>query len=347
MSASLPPLVDEHALRNYLAEHLPGDDDTAPVVAERVNSGHSNLTFTITRGKQQWILRRPPYGPLLPTAHDVIREFRFIDALKNTPVPVPQPVLACEDTAVIGAPFYLMEKLPGVVIRSELPPQFQNEESGRAIAEDLIQTLVKLHAVDYQNTSVANIGKAEGYIARQLKRWTGQLEGAYTRPIPDLIEVGDWLKAHLPESPPGAIVHGDFRIDNCMYSADAPPRVIGVLDWEMATLGDPLADLGYLLSYWRDQGEVEASFPRDMGLITILPGFPTRQEVAERYAELSGRKVGEMSFYIALAIWKLAILLEGSYKRHLSGTTDDPFFATLTDGVPALARRALNVCKGF
>lgn len=347
MSASLPPLVDEHALERYLAERVPGE--AVPLVAERFSGGHSNETFFITRGDQRWVLRRPPLPPYLPTAHDVSREFRFISALKDTNVPVPQPVLFCDDESVIGAPFYLMERLPGVVIRDKLPPQFDNEESGKEIAEDLIQTLVKLHAVDWQNTSIASIGKPEGYIARQIKRWTGQLEGAYTRPVPDLVAVKDWLAAHLPESPAATIVHGDYRIDNCMYSADHPARVIGVLDWEMATLGDPLADLGYLLSFWRNRDEPEQAFPRDMGYITIRPGFPTREEVRDRYAELSGRKVGEMNFYIALAIWKLAILLEGSYKRHLSGQTDDPFFATLKEGVPALAKRALRVCnnEGF
>ncbi len=347
MSASVPPvpsLVDEQALERYLAQNLPGE--TAQLVVERLSAGHSNLTFTVRRGQQEWVLRRPPYGPLLPTAHDVIREYRFISALKDSEVPVPQPVLMCEDTSVIGAPFYLMEKLSGVVIRDELPPQFQNAESGQQITEDLLKTLVKLQSVDWQNSGVATTGKPDGYIARQLKRWSGQLEGAYTRPIPDLLTVGEWLREHLPESPPATIVHGDFRIDNCMYSAEPPARVIGVLDWEMATIGDPLADLGYLLSYWRNQGEPPASFPRDMGYITVLPGFPTRREVIEMYSEFSGRKIGEIRFYVVLAIWKLAILLEGSYKRHLSGTTDDTFFAQLKEGVPSLARRALNVSKG-
>ena len=346
MSTSLPLLVDETALENYLAVHLPGD--VAPVVAQRLSAGHSNETFIIRRGQEEWVLRRPPLGPLLPTAHDVIREYRFISALKDTNVPVPQPVLACEDTAVLGAPFYMMEKLPGVVIRDTMPSQFANEASGHAIAEELVQTLVKLHAVDWKNTSVASVGKPEGYIARQIKRWSGQLEGAYTRPLPDLLAVGEWLKENLPESPAASIVHGDYRIDNCMYSASPPARVIGVLDWEMATLGDPLADLGYVLSFWRDKGEPEAAFPRDMGYITILPGFPSRNQIIERYSELSGLRVSEasMRFYVALAIWKLAILLEGSYKRHLSGTTDDPFFALLKEGVPALALRALKVSKG-
>jgi aminoglycoside phosphotransferase (APT) family kinase protein len=169
----------------------------------------------------------------------------------------------------------------------------------------------------------------------------GQLDGARTRPQPDLDTVSEWLQAHLPDSPPATIVHGDFRLDNVMYTAQPPARVLAVLDWEMSTLGDPLADLGYLLSFWREGGEEPYSpIPDEMGTITSQPGFPTRAEVAACYAELSGRTVSHLTFYVVLAIWKLAILLEGSYKRHLAGTTDDPFFAYLAEGVPALARRA-------
>lgn len=349
MSNSFSLLVNESALRSYLDQKLPGENTGASLVIERVSAGHSNETFLIRRGNQEFILRRPPLGPLLPTAHDVIREFRFITALKGTGVPVPEAILACEDNFVIGAPFYLMEKVNGVVIRREIPRQFQNPESGQTIAWELVKTLVKLHKVEWQKTGVATLGKPEGYLARQLKRWTGQLEGAYNRPLPDLLLVGEWLRENLPDSPPPSIVHGDFRIDNCMYSSTPPPRVLAVLDWEMATIGDPLADLGYLLSYWRDQEDPEPDFPREMGYITIQPGFPTRREIIGNYSHLLGRNIepDRMRFYITLAIWKLAILLEGSYKRHLAGTTDDPFFASLQTGVPALARRALNVARGL
>ena len=336
---NLSPLVDEMKLQAYLAAQLGGAG--VPVRAEKIQAGHSNETFTVSRGEQRWVLRRPPRGPLLPTAHDVLREFRVMSALSGVGFPVPQPVLACEDSDVIGAPFYLMERVEGVVIRNSLSPEFATPGDRAAIADQLVRTLVALHAVDYAVAGLGNLGRPDGYIARQIKRWMGQLESARTRPLPDLDAVSGWLQRTVPESPPATIVHGDFRLDNVIYAAHPPARVLAVLDWEMSTLGDPLADLGYLLSFWREHGEPSATpLPDDMGDVTSLAGFPTRAEVAARYEELSGRRMTHLTFYVVLAIWKLAILLEGSYHRHLAGTTDDPFFAMLGEGVPALARRA-------
>lgn len=351
MSQNLPPLVDEVALDRYLSEHLPdyaGAGDTA-LVAQRITSGHSNETFFISKGGQQWVLRRPPRGPLLPTAHDVLREFRVLSGLIKTNVPVPRPILACEDTSIIGAPFYIMQKLDGIIIRHAVPAPFDNSNNRAQLAHELIANLVKLHAADWQAAGLADLGKPQGYLERQLRRWSDQLERARTRPIPELDEVTEWLKAHLPVSPPATMVHGDFRIDNVMYGRDLPVRIIGMLDWEMATLGDPLADLGYLLSSWREPNDPVSEIMRDLGDVTTEPGFPTRAEIVELYSELSGRKVdlSQMAFYTALAVWKLAILLEGSYNRHLAGTTDDPYFALMKEGVPALGRRALDICKGL
>jgi aminoglycoside phosphotransferase (APT) family kinase protein len=174
----------------------------------------------------------------------------------------------------------------------------------------------------------------------------GQLDGARNRAIPELDQVAEWLKEHLPESPPATIVHGDYRMDNVMFANGLPVRLVAILDWEMSTLGDPLADLGYLLAFWRQAGDSEPEFPSNTWWTEEATGFPTRQELAERYAEKTGRRIKDVAFYQALAIWKLAVLLEGSYKRHLSGMTDDPFFALLREGVPALGRRALGVCQG-
>ena len=341
---TLPPLVDESNLQQYLAAHLSGGDQ--PVRAERIEAGHSNLTFMVTSGHEQFVLRRPPRPPYLPTAHDVMREFRVMTGLRHAAFPVPRPVLACDDTSVIGAPFYLMERVNGIVIRNTLPPQFAPPVDRAAIADELVRTLVALHAVGYHAVGLGNLGKPDGYIARQVKRWMGQLDGARTRPTPDLDAVSAWLQQHMPDSPPATIVHGDFRLDNAMFAPQPPARVLAVLDWEMSTLGDPLADLGYLLSFWREAGEPNATpLPDDMGDVTSLPGFPSRAAVAARYEELSGRKMMHLTFYIVLAIWKLAILLEGSYKRHLDGTTDDSFFALLGAGVPALAKRAREMTR--
>ncbi len=345
MNDALSPLVDPESLAAFLDRVLPGS--SGELVVERVRGGHSNETFFITRGAQQWVLRRPPRGPLLPTAHDVGREYRVLRALHGTAVPVPRPILYCDDQSVIGAPFYLMERLHGVVIRMVLPAAFEADPAARAgLGEELIDRLADLHAVDWQAADLEGFGKPRGYLERQLRRWTGQLDASRTRPVPDLDAVTAWLQQHLPESGPATIVHGDYRLDNVMVAPEPPARILGIFDWEMSTLGDPLADLGYLLSFWREAGDPPFELGDDSWRITELPGFCTRAQLVQRYAARTGRRLDSLTFYVALAIWKLAILLEGSYKRHLSGTTDDPFFASLEAGVPALARRARAVCSG-
>jgi aminoglycoside phosphotransferase (APT) family kinase protein len=339
-------LVDVDALAAFLDNIFP-ESPGLRLTVERVRGGHSNETFFVTRDKQEWVLRRPPRGPLLPTAHDVAREYRVLSALTSTSVPVPRPVLLCTDTNIIGAPFYLMERVHGVVIRAQLPPAFASDEASRAdLGYELIDRLADLHAVDWQAAGLGDFGKPQGYLERQVRRWTGQLDASRNRPLPDLDAVTEWLTTHLPDSGPATIVHGDYRIDNAMYASEPPARILSILDWEMATIGDPLADLGYLLSFWQESDDIGPELDDGSWGITAQPGFPTRAQLVARYAERTGRHLEHVAFYVALAIWKLAILLEGSYRRHLSGTTDDPFFATLDRGVPALAHRALSVCRG-
>jgi aminoglycoside phosphotransferase (APT) family kinase protein len=344
--SALPPLVDPAALGAYLARELPSGEEAVEV--ERIRGGHSNETFYIRRGAEEWVLRRPPRGPLLPTAHDVAREYRVLQALAQTNVPVPRPILLCEDTSVVGAPFYLMERAQGVVIRAKLPPAFEADVPARAgLADELIDRLADLHAVDWQAVGLGDFGKPQGYLERQVRRWAGQLDASRNRDLPDLDAVTVWLQENLPESGPSTIVHGDYRLDNVMYREEPPARIVAIFDWEMATLGDPLADLGYLLSFWRERGDPEQELQSDASWrISEMDGFPTRAQLVQRYAERTGRQMTHVPFYVALAIWKLAILLEGSYRRHLAGTTDDPFFASLGEGVPALAKRALAVCHG-
>jgi aminoglycoside phosphotransferase (APT) family kinase protein len=340
------PLVDEDALRRYLDERL---GDGPPIEVERHQVGHSNETFFVTRGDDRWVLRRPPRGAFLPTAHDVKREFTVLDALKDTPVRTPRPLLLCEDTDVIGVPFYVMERVDGVVIRAELPEAFKADQSARrGLGEELIDALAELHNADYQAVGLEGFAKPTGYLERQLRRWAGQLDltEPFSRRVDELHEVSDWLKENLPESGPAAIVHGDYRLDNATFASETPARLLAIFDWEMSTLGDPLADVGWLIVSW-----VEANDPQDpvfssLATITREPGFQTRQEMVDRYQDRTGRTVTALPWYMVLAIWKLSILLEGSYARHLAGLTDDPFFATLEVGVPTLARRALDVARG-
>jgi aminoglycoside phosphotransferase (APT) family kinase protein len=343
MSSSLPDLVDEAALRDYLNEHLSGTED---IVVRRHRAGHSNETFFVTRGSDELVLRRPPLGAFLPSAHDVGREYRVLSALNETSVRVPRTVLACEDESVIGAPFYVMERAHGLVIRERLP-EFLSEDQRAEIGDELVDALVELHAVDPFMSSLDGFGKPAGYLERQLRRWNGQLELTlpHTRPLPSLERVGEWLRDNLPASPATVVVHGDYKLDNVMFVAKLPARLVAILDWEMSTLGDPLADLGWMTSFWLEASDVDEDLFARTSRVTRLAGFRSRPELVERYAGSTGRDVSTLPWYQVLAIWKLAILLEGSYARHLAGMTDDPFFAQLEDGVPGLARRALEVAQ--
>jgi aminoglycoside phosphotransferase (APT) family kinase protein len=340
-AADQRPLVDAEALSRFLDDKVPGSGD---VEVERHQAGHSNETFFVRRAGHEWVLRRPPRGAFLPTAHDVLREHRVLSALVSVTTRAPRTVLACEDESVIGAPFYLMERVHGVVIRDELPA-WADEGQRTRIGEELIDALVELHAVDWRQVGLEGWGRPTGYLERQLKRWSGQLALTMpmTRPLPELERIGSWLGEHLPGSPTPVIVHGDYKLDNVVFDADAPARLVAILDWEMSTIGDPIADLGYLLSFWSEPGDPPDSVLSEQLGLTRQAGFQSREELAERYRRATGRDVGDVDWYRVLAIWKLAILLEGSYARHLAGVTDDPFFALLEEGVPALAERALGI----
>jgi aminoglycoside phosphotransferase (APT) family kinase protein len=347
------PLVDPRALERYLrSRHLELLRDagssgprSGSFEVQRHVAGHSNETFIVRMDGDEWILRRPPRGAFLPTAHDVAREYRILSALAGTDVRAPRAILMCEDASVIGAPFYLMERVEAVVIRSTLPePLGADERSRRAIGEELVDALVELHSVDWRRVGLEGFGKPSGYLERQLRRWNGQLAMTepLTRPLPDLHRVGKWLEDRVPAGGEVTIVHGDYKLDNVAFRLDGPVRLAAILDWEMSTLGDPLADVGWMISFWRGPKDPEERI-LDEQTVTRLPGFQSREELLARYEAMSGRPVGDLAFYMALALWKLAILLEGSYARHVAGVTDDPFFARLEEGVPALGALALSV----
>ena len=342
--AGLPPLVDPPSLERYLAEALPGDGAFS---VERHQAGHSNETFFIRRGTTEWVLRRPPRPPYLPTAHDVKREYTVLKALDGTDARAPRPALFCDDESVIGAPFYLMEKVDGYVIRDKLPPWLDTDADRKRIGEELVDAAAELHSVDYRKVGLENWGKPTGYVRRQLVRWGKQLEGAtkLTRPLPDYEAIASWLDEHQPPEQQPAIVQGDYKLDNVMYGPAAPARLVAILDWEMATIGDPLADVGWMLSFWREPGETADVLHSALNDVFGSPGWSTRAELIARYEERTGRSMTDIRFYTALAIWKLGILLEGSYARHLMGTTDDPFFELLKEGVPAIGARALEVIR--
>jgi aminoglycoside phosphotransferase (APT) family kinase protein len=360
-------LLDEAAMAERLTSWLaaPASDprsidmpDRGDVTVRRLAEGHSNLTYVVTVGGRELILRRPPAGPLLPTAHDVVREYRVLDLLSRSDVPVraPRVVAVCEDDGVLGAPFYLMERAVGIVIRDELPA-WLDPAAQRMLGLDLATALAEIHCVSVAPFVASGLGREGGYLERQLRRWVGQREGieaavasagGRARALPDYDTVRDWLRDHLPAEQQPAVVHGDYKLDNVVVSGGGKngvpqgslARVAAVVDWEMATIGDPRADLGYLLSFWPGSGE---HFPLT-DLVTGGPGFPDRAELVEVWEQGTGRPAGDTTWFVTLAVWKLAVLLEASYHRHLAGTTDDPFFATLEHGVPDLLAHAREVC---
>jgi aminoglycoside phosphotransferase (APT) family kinase protein len=338
---SREPLLVIEPLREFLsASSLDAPEDLG---ATPIGDGHSCVTFALST---RVILRRPPRGPLPPSAHDVLREARLLRALEPTPVRAPKVLAVCDDESVIGAPFYVMERVDGDVITNRLPEPLDDPAQRAGIADELLDSLVELHAVDWTKVGLDRFGKPTGYLERQVRRFTGLWEHNRTRELPEVEQVGAWLAANMPESPPATIVHGDYRLGNTMFASDAPARLVAILDWEMATIGDPLADLGYMMIHWTQPGDDSGGF--NLQSVTSLPGFPSRHQLIARYEQRSGRSMQALDWYVTLALWKAVVFMEGNYRRAVSGATDDPYLMTFGEGVLELASRALDVTQhGF
>jgi aminoglycoside phosphotransferase (APT) family kinase protein len=346
------PLVDRDRLAAWMDhQQLETGRD---IEVERITTGHSNEVFRVQRGERTLVLRRPPRTPLSPTAHDMAREFRVLSAFRNPDgwhgrqaVPVPQPVALCTDTEVIGAPFYLMEPVDGVVVREKMPPPFDADPaSPRACAYALMDALAGIHWFDWQRGGLEGFGKPDGYLERQVPRWLGQLERYKTRPLPEVDEAGRWLQEHTPKMQAPGVIHGDYKLDNVMFAPNLPVELVAVFDWEQSTIGDSLVDVGWTIGLWLDPGENRA-----LGAVGVSPfaadaDVPSRADLVERYASATTRDVSELPFYCVLGLFKLACVMEGSYARFRAGTSDDAYFASLEQGVPALARRALAFASG-
>jgi aminoglycoside phosphotransferase (APT) family kinase protein len=336
----LPPLLVRRPLEAFLDAHGLGN---GPLEAEPVGEGHSNVTYLVHRDGGAWVLRRPPRPPLPPSAHDVLREARLLTAVQDADVRTPRVLATCDDEAVIGAPFYVMERVEGYVMTADVPAALAGET--RRIGEELVDALVEIHAVDWRACGLEGYGKPTGYLDRQLRRFGGLWEHNRTRELPVLERVTAWLAEHKPESGEATIVHGDYRLGNTMFAPDAPARLVAIFDWELATIGDPLADLGYLVATWSQADDPEDAL-RGLSAATRAPGFPTRDELVARYEQRSGRSMSDVRWYMTLALWKSAVFLEGSYKRRLAGTTEDAFFDRLETGVPLIAERAWATATG-
>ncbi len=332
--------IDRAGVEAWFASNVAGAE--LPLAFERVSGGRSNLTYGVTDAVgSRWALRRPPLGKRLGSAHDMGREHRVIAALQQTSVPVPPVVGLCEDDAVNGAPFYVMEFVEGPILRSLAEAElFGDPDERRAIGERVVDTLVAIHDVVPDEVGLGELGKKSDYVARQLHRWHGQWEKSKTREIAAIDEVHTRLDAAIPEQGPAAIVHGDYRLDNMILSPSG--EVAAVVDWELCTLGDPLADVGLLMVYWSEPGD---EFVPLFEPATMAPGFPGREELADRYAQLSGRDLGQLDFFVALGYWKLAIILEGVFARYAAGQygeSEEGFqqFAKVVEQLAAAAEEA-------
>jgi aminoglycoside phosphotransferase (APT) family kinase protein len=335
--------LDEAALAAYLRGKLPGAE--APLAVRQFPGGHSNLTYLLRFGEQEYVLRRPPLGPVAPTAHDMAREHRVLSALWAVFPPAPRPYLLCDDASVIGAPFYVMERRHGLVVRTEVPPEIAGDPGLRhRVSEALVDTLVALHAVDWEAVGLAGLGRPAGFVERQVRGWAERYERAKTREIQAIRDLARWLAERIPPSPPPTLVHNDYKLDNVMLDRADPGRVVAVLDWEMATLGDPLVDLGLLLCYWADRRDPPAR-RQSVSQITAEPGFMTRAGVLARYASSAGRDVSRIAFYETFALYKVAVVVQQIYVRYARGQTKDARFASFEDRVVGLAEAALEVAE--
>jgi aminoglycoside phosphotransferase (APT) family kinase protein len=329
-------------VRRWLRRNVPEADVLGAWAPEIIAGGLSNITYRLPLPSGTLILRRPPVGHLLPRAHDVAREYRVLSALESTAVPVPTPVGFCADPDVIGAPFYVMREVGGAVLRTRADTGRLTASERTAIADELASTLAALHAVDPVEAGLGDFGRPGGYCQRQLTTWGKQWERSRTRDLPQMERLLGALAERAPHDSATSIVHGDYRLDNVIVDTDGQPRVRAVLDWELSTLGDPLADLGTTMAYWHDEVDAERSLiPVAVG-VTAWPGFPAATEFAERYSAVSGRKLVDISFYLALGTMKIAVILEGVHARFLSGQSAGPGYDTAGAAVPILVARGLR-----
>jgi aminoglycoside phosphotransferase (APT) family kinase protein len=331
--------IDPAVLGPYLEEHL---GITGPVEVRQFPKGHSNLTYLIKAGDRELILRRPPFGSKVKTAHDMGREHRILDRLSPVYPRAPKPLLYCDDESVLGAKFYVMERLRGIILRKDPPHDLvMSAEQIRKLHTALIDGLAELHQLDYAAAGLADLGKPEGYVERQVTGWTKRYDGSRTDDIPAVDGIAKWLAERIPEESGAALIHNDYKLDNVVLDPGDPTRIVGVLDWEMSTLGDPLMDLGTSLSYW-----VEASDPDTLQLVrwgpTTVPGSMTRRELVERYAERTGRDVSGIVFYYCFGLFKTAVVLQQIYYRYKQGLTKDERFAALIMAVNVLADAAVH-----
>jgi aminoglycoside phosphotransferase (APT) family kinase protein len=342
----------EKYLRKNLSELILAQPlDNTPIRIDQFPGGHSNLTYLVQLGGQEFVLRRPPLGELAPKAHDMPREFRLLTAINPFFPLSPRPYLLCEDPSIIDAPFYLMERRYGLIIREDIPKEIGNDLTlRRLVSEAIIDTLAALHSIDIYSSGLVALGKPAGFVTRQVQGWTRRWHRAKTSDVPELDEVARWLADRIPAEPvnldrlSATLLHNDFKLDNVILNPQCPARVTGVLDWEMSAIGDPLIDVGLLLCYWPEKNDSESrrSF---VSPVTTEPGWMTRDEITERYAERTGRNLSAIAFYETFALFKVAVAIQQIYFRFVQGQTLDERFRHFDSFVQSPARAALDLAQ--
>ena len=335
-----PPGLDLDALARYLELHVGGL--AGALRGEVIPGGRSNLTYIVDDGERRFVVRRPPLAHVLPTAHDMAREYRVLAALQGTGIPVPRVIALCEDDSVIGARFYVMEWIDGHVVRDALPAEFPDTTDTRqAMSSALVATLLRLHAIDPDAVALGDFGHPDGFLPRQVRRWWQQWEASKTRELPSIEELRRRLDETVPVPSAPGIVHGDYRLDNVMYAPADPSRIVAVIDWEMCTIGDPLCDVGLLCVYWADDASEAAARTLHGRAITVEDGFYKRADLLRDYAAGTQRDLTSLDWYIALGAYKLAIIAEGITARFLMGMTVGEGFETMGEMVPAIVESGL------
>jgi aminoglycoside phosphotransferase (APT) family kinase protein len=335
--------LDLAKLEPFLRAHFP--DETGALVVRQYPSGHSNLTYSLKLGAREVVLRRPPFGSKVKTAHDMGREYRVLSKLHAHYAPAPHVLLFCDDVSVLGAPFYLMEPIHGVILRRDIPAALNfSPEVARRVSESFLGNLALLHSLDYAAVGLADLGKPQGYLERQVRGWIERYHGSKTHDIPEVETISNWIQQYMPSAENATLIHNDYKYDNVVLDPNDLSRIIGVLDWEMCTIGDPLADLGSALAYWVDASDPPEILEMRWGPTTAA-GSLTRAELVQRYAQKTGRDVSEMLFYLVFARFKIAVIVQQIYYRYHQGLTHDERFASMPGRIKLLLNAALRTAE--
>jgi aminoglycoside phosphotransferase (APT) family kinase protein len=335
--------LDLVSLEPYLRRQFPGD--AGALLVRQFPSGHSNLTYSLSLGTREFVLRRPPFGSKVKSAHDMSREFRVLSKLHSVYAPAPEVLLYCDDDSIIGAPFYVMNPIHGIILRRHVPRGLDfPAEKARRLSESFVDNLIRLHRVDYADVGLCDLGKPEGYLQRQIRGWTERYYGSKTHDYPEVEKIAAWMQQHMPSTSGVSLIHNDYKYDNVVLDPNDITAIVGVLDWEMCTIGDPLTDLGTTLAYWADSTDPEELQKNRWGP-TNVPGSLTRAEIVNDYARKTGTDASQIALYLAFARFKLAVIVQQIYYRYYQGLTKDERFASMPHTIQMLLRASLHTAE--